>query len=412
MSTKLAALEAIAFQRNNPLGPSIEAVITSIRNDDPKEREVSKLVRKYKLGKVLSDSIGIDFILGGTDGYNAYVYPPDLEKNHPFNDYIGRVFSRSSDAKLLLKKRDIINGHVDLVKAKVSGDFKDLIINIHLGDKHFLKDSKLTVGESTAALLHEVGHVMTSLELLGRTLTTNYVLENAMQELLDTRDTERQYLLIDSIKEASDISLDSEVVKKATTKEAMTLVIINGAREASKSQLGFNIYDQRGWEQASDQFSTRMGYGRDLAVGLDKLLRYYGVMEFRGTFGAIFFNILDMVISNPVPRIIIMLLGITPSDRAYDKPLKRLEVIRADIIRSLRDKRNSKAEKAKILDDIAVIDKLIDNVNNFPLWTDWVWQNVVPWGIMETNKVKFQQILETISSGNLNVPAAELEQLV
>jgi hypothetical protein len=402
-------MEAIDFQLDSALGSDLSAIITDIRT----WRKLNdKVLNTSPLSDVIRKHTGLNVTVKTANGYGAYVFVPDIDKNNPVVNRWRRNYLSNEDSDAMLRKSKAIKGIVNISKGKVSGDFSDIAITIHLGISYLQTGGSLTVEESAAILMHEIGHCMSYLELLGRSVTTNYVLQEATKRLLNCGDKEQKYVIIKNIEEASDIRIsDKQALANANSKHDITLIIVSDAIRNTPSEMGNNVYDERGFEQLADQYVSRMGYGRHLATGLDTLLSTHGHPDYLHPVAYYFLQVIN-VIYTPIVIPFVVIFSINPYEPEYDEPKKRLEAMRTDSIRLLKHPKITSDRKAQVLADIDHLDKVIANVKERAGYYGWIWDNLIPTGRRNRRSMDMQQKLEELSSSKLNVSVARLEQLL
>lgn len=421
-------LEAIFFQTDNSLGMDIESAIDDIKGAG--NSPTSSLLNRSNLSKAVSKSTGLKttFELFADEGRqiynNAAVLVPDVDRNNAVLHRYRQEWATSKDGVSLLKKKPVAIGGIDLAKGKVTGAFTELSATIYVSINFLTKDSMVTTRELTAIILHEIGHYLTYLETLGRMARTNYVLFNASKELLETNDRERQYKILDVVEDTMNIKVrDRDMVLASKSAAAITTVLISEEVRAMRSELGYCLYDYRGFEQLADQYATRMGYGKDIVTGLDKIFRMYGSAAYynRITFALVellkvsgLIVLIGTFFIIPNPAIIIIALQIlctNPHLNEYDTPKRRFEVIRNELNKKLKMV-TDKMDKIATLESIEVVDKILADMNDHYTFYQWVWKTVYPWGWGEVKSVELQKALEDLANNPLYAASAKLSVLV
>ena len=414
MNMHVLGLEAIDFQTSHPLGKALDIAVTSVRS---LQKVTTRNLSNTKLASIVQSITGLNLDFEVDPDTFAATMVPDVDKNNPLIGDWAKRYMKSASSNSLLAKKDVIKGGVDLEKARVTGDFTEFKGTIYLGDSLLNKSSPFTVSEVVAIILHEIGHNFVYLEMLGRMVSTNYVLSEAANRLLGTVDKQRKFEIMYEIEEGAGIDItDKEALLPMSNKAGITTVLINDAIFKSRSELGVNIYDARGFEKLSDQFATRMGYGKDLATGLDKLYRLIGYgPAYRGRVMNIFIQVIKVLLFLVAgilnPFIAILILCSNPLDDVYDKPKKRIEGIRNELSAALKAKNLSKRQKLSILEEIDVMDGVTADMTEYLGVYEWIWGAIYPGGRKQRTTIEIQQSLERLSNTRLSESLTRLELL-
>jgi hypothetical protein len=360
------SMEMIQFQTNNKLGPEIENLIRIARSSQG-ERALLDFSSRFTdtLQRHTGLLAGVD-ITNSENVYDISAHMPILDKNNPLFLGIKRWFMKAKTTEKLLNKRGLLRGEVDLRRARVSGVFSEIKNKLEI-PKSALMGNKLSIKELTAAILHEIGHMFTMLEVLGRTVTTNYVLTEGVKRFTGTTDEKIKFELMDQMEQAADLKIkDREALMRAKSDEEVVLVLYVDEMETRRAELGFDNYDYRGAEQLADQFAVRMGYGEHLVSVLGKSNRdYREYIRTRRliTFKGFMLHLLGFLF---IPSYFNLLLfywmfeaeGEVQEERkpTYDTEKRRAEVIANDMRLRLKNQNLPDWEKKQLLDQLDQIE--------------------------------------------------------
>jgi hypothetical protein len=435
MSILSVAMEAIRFQTNSKLGESIESAIKLIRGSDS---VTDRTVSNSGLEKAILDTTGLDIEVvlangefGDIENFAA-IAVTDIDRNNPVLNDWRQAYATGKDGFKELSKRDnVIKGEVDLVNAKVSGDFTKFKSTLYLSRDVISKGSRFTVKEITAIILHEIGHKFSYMEALGRSVRTNHVLMTAAKELIGTSDAQKKYEILDEVEAFTKSKItDRNTILQANEPMAITTVLLSESMIAMRSELGCNIYDYRGFEQLADQFATRMGYGADIVSALDKLFRLYGDKAYYGRIGFSLMEVFKLTLFvvgtaatimlatlAPVMAMLyasmgVLMLSMNPLLDEYDNPKRRFEVIRNEIQKALKNTKLPKADKQRYLENLECIENVLINMNDHKPLYEWVWRNIYPWGRKQAKAIDVQKALEDLANTRLYAVSAKLDLLV
>lgn len=417
MKHLLPALEMIDFQNDHPLGKSIEEALLKLRLSptDTITREQlaeSGLAQTIKRHTGLSVSIVVNF----NYTYNACMIMPILDRNHTLTVPTKRYKGGTLDLGGVGEGVKPAAGGIDRKKVMVYGAFAKMPAILELAGNYVARFSQVPVEEVTAVILHELGHLFTYMELIGRTLTTNHLLDEAQQRLLGTIDDVTKYKLI---KECDLNTLPKETMDalvKAKDAREITMVIIAEAINNSHSELGANIYDERACEQLADQFMIRMGYGRQYARLTQRTIpMYYGFRDRPVSLMTSTLRFLLSVVMVPfIPYVIMFPKALghrydRPGGLSYDNTKRRTEVILNEMQASLKESIYSKEDKERILNDIDAIKKVIDGIHedNYAIFK-WIRDIYYARG---QRTIDIQRALEDLAKTKLNESLTRLELL-
>ena len=364
-------LESINFQDGKFFNALTDA-ISDLRTD--KDAKIakgdnffkSKAVRK--LEEIIKKFTNITICL--SEGAPA-IYVPLVNKNHIFFD---QDFIRFCDAEEQVEsdivaqmnklKVTSVLGLVNMRESTVGGVFSEIPLNMMM-PADMLKGIKYDPDEVAAIMLHETGHAFTFFEFACRQVTTNHALNNLIRVLDTSISNEQRVILFEKAAKSMELNPDrTKALKLCKNEEQVTHVIIGGAIDKCKSELGGSVYDVNSAEYLADQFAARHGAGKSIVTGLDKLFKQYG-MDRRGR--AINDNItwviwLLLTITTGGIFVLVILLSMFVQDRSsmiYDTEHARFNRVRMQLIEKLKEEDLTREIRATISEEIKVIDKCL-----------------------------------------------------
>lgn len=384
-------------------GPSLKTLVN--------ESGIEDVVQKHT-------NINIRFTTSTVYGYNAYVIPPDLDRNHPL--LAGRnpeYFARSTDAKRHLKKskNDIISGTVDIKEGKVYGVFTEVESEVFVATQ-LITDDKFTIEEVASIFLHEIGHVMTYMLYLGRSVIANHVMGELALAINDA-ETERERVEIIELasKKLGVEVMEPDAVAKAKGPEISQTVILSQYQSQICSATNTIYHDERTWEALADQYVSRVGGAVSLATGLDKIMRMYGDPSYRSTFKHIIIETASFMLSvvgtfGVLPLLLVMIAPFTRSTELYDNVPKRLERIRADIVNQLKKEKIPDELRKRLLEEADTIKKMMSEVSDRSDWIEGLFSIFSPQTRLGKRRAQVIQELEQLTNNDLYVMAQKLTQ--
>lgn len=413
-----ASFEAIDVQKNSPLFSEMSShVETYLENKKPDRKDFKKLTDNLSKSIKTHSGIQTKIKMDGSNLPNAYVYIPQVDRNHPILVDYFRQFTDSRDGLKMIDRKDgVFEGAIDRKKARVSGAFSEF--EVTMGITRGLVSDKFEGKEIAAIILHELGHIFTYFEYLGTNITTNYVLQHVSRSLMETRETKRKYEIIKEGSDALGIEVDDpEALTRTQNETVVQTVLLREVVKEQYSELDSKTYDMTAWEMLSDQFSTRHGAGRSLVTALDKMYRRFGVPEHLTTPQFLMteaFKVLMFIISIPLTFMLVpflLLVVIDPNEDLYDKPKSRVLRIRRDMVDALKDTDQDKQYLAQVVQDIEVIDRIEEEMEERRTLLELIWSTLRSKSRHNYQQLKFQQELEMLVNNDLFVKSAKLKSL-
>lgn len=417
-------LERIDHQINSTLGKELEVVIAEIRSSGIINKNTLK---NSRIAKVVKDHTGLLIapILIGRD--NAWMAPADINRNNVIFASYEKIAGSATDSDKLLTKKDFITGFVNLQTGKVSGDFSEVKCYLGVGEWHLDKSGKYSIRESTAIILHELGHAFVYLEMLGRVTKTAYLLEEGTRRLMGANTKEQKIVILNDIEKYTGTKIDNKekIASRQNSEDECRVIILSTAIEESKHALNVNIYDSRAWEILADQFSARHGYASDLAIGLDKMNKLYGgqqgygsvtwslfvdIFTFLGVlvYGATTIGFGATLVGASIFAVLALLAMGNPLVMEYDPPKERFIKIQQQVNNALKDETLSPEIKAKYIKDHKLINDIISKLNDYPGLYTLIWSTLTPWGRKQSRDIKEVNELESLLNNSLFTAAAIL----
>ena len=405
MSQRVPDMQAISINNNSKLGVDLEKEIEHIR-----EQSEVKL-NGNSLGKIVKKHTNITAAFNLGYGVNASTSIPEMDKNNVLLSRARRAMLKNNDSKSLLTRKDLIEGVVDLKNVKVTGDFTSPTMSITIGKDYLISSSsRFTVRETVAIVLHEIGHIFSYFELLGRVITTNYCLEEASKQLLEVKSEDLKYKIISDMERITgDKFTDKSVIAAAKNKTELTVLVLNESILSSISSMGVNLYDMRGFEQLADQFSSRLGYGRDLVTALDKLNRLFHPSDYWST--PIYFIVFILTAYHSLTFLLFYILSnhFKQGMYTYDTPQTRLNVLESEQRRVLDRGKLTLDEKKEVLRTLTLIKKLKSQVKDRKFLGGNILKVLVPSGRVAHRSREVQKNLETLSSSKFKDNLLKIE---
>lgn len=435
--------ELIKFQTNE-FGSQLESILTRIKTEinsvdmsiaqydkDISKNKDSKL---YLYGTMLPDIIkkytGLTVDFDFTNGCPGAIFVFPFNRNSILlKDYIRNKYYLPGEATIL---KESINqkGVVDLANGKVSGIFSKYKHKMYIDFYVNLVAYELTVRQVVAIMMHELGHAITYYEMSNKLSTTNQALNELNENLINGTDTpdKREYIfreLSGSLNLSNDkfIDLINEDNRTILGYKMFKLYLegVDSLRREYK-------YDETSSEYIADNFATKHGYGRDIIEALDKLSMNSAekstAMYYYAHFGTILFDFLVVPVAliaslggifMPIMLFISLLhfmsANINYKDMTYDDLKDRYIRIRNTMVNQLKDRSLPKDVSSKVIEDIELVDKMINDTRKFESAFSAIVNFVMPSGRQTKNRINKDQLLEQLASNDLYLYATKFNNL-
>ncbi len=425
MSKKLLealGLESIKFQ-SSAFFNELTMLYVAARESGLSESKLIDSKEVESIAKCIQHHTGLNVRISVNDS-GPSVGIPMVNKNHVFIEEWMREWLDNDDIYSKMKKaKGILKGTVDLEKARVSGIYSEVESTINMPYSWFKGVMGVTPEECAAVTLHEVGHLFTYYEYMNRSVTSNQVLAALSIGYANADNFEKRKDILIAAKKALDLKQEGiEELASSTKSEIVAAVIIANLADKSRSELGVNIYDQNSWEYLADEFAARHQAGKHLITGLDKIIKAYGHMSYRGrgtylALEAIKLSLIAlgiMSLATPAAGFVsaMIILGainfiMGDSDIViYDEPEARMRRIKQQIIQAMKDTKLSKETIVQLNEDLKMIDSVMEHVKDKRQFFGIVGDFLIPSMRKNRSYVVMQQELEKIANNELFAKAA------
>ncbi len=430
------AMEMIDFQ-SDTFGQDIEVLMTKIQSkalsgEYKTHNQLNKSPELEMLTSLIFNRLGlkVEFIVNSA---MAAILPFYSNKNHVFlNDMFRGGFSIREQEKILRKAQDKA-GFVNSHKAKVGGIFSEYENLVYMNFYDMFKVYKMSPGEMTAILLHELGHGFYACEYADRLESNNQALANVAQELASKKDSKDMIYIFRELEKVNSKITEEEVDKLINGNRVIAgatwfKVIVGGVR----NQMDNSKYDDSSFEQMADNFAGRFKYGRQLMTGLEKLHALLGNVNKHPKWMAVLSMLqLARFVALAAFTMVMLFGGLIPhallygvltfltlrtagedfKDYTYDELKIRYKRVRNEYVELLKDLKIPKQQLDDTLADIYLMDSMINETHRYnnllaPL------ANFIFSDAKAANKsIIEQQMLESLTFSDLFVKSAELRSI-
>lgn len=426
--------EAIAPQSNPILFKSLVGHLTNMRNTTTGTQvDVFKSQTQKELVDVIAYYTNLpvvfEIVKDGPSDFTFAVSIPVFTDKHPIGlegqkgAYSPEAFKAAVTA-IQGSPDKVMTGWVDRKTGKVHGLFSKLEVKIYVGTSGLL-DTEFTPEYIAGILIHELGHVVSYYEMLSYNTSTSWAIRYAIEAIHGTEGDSKEAVVTMS-KLADILSVDDvkrkELLEARNKKEAITLVILDEATRAIKSDLGTTLADLTGFEFVADQFAVRHGAAAALANALNLLYRKandpsaYSRSRFLVVQAAkVTYVILSTAITlgTVLPVAFILARNLASSEtygNTYDNPIERLKRIRNDLVQGLKQSPDRELSQ-RMLADIQSVDAVIAQTKQFTSVFEVVSKLLfTPLRLKRKQQSRIQE-LESLFNNPLFIRQAQLSQL-
>ena len=425
------AMEAIGFQ-GPEVANKLAAYLTDIMQERTgKEADASK-ARKDMI-KYLKDTTGMKLdIIFDTDMAPCtlpfHINPDTILGYKTLKDF----YVEESNATMKRLKEVKNRSHIDLDKGRVSGIFSEYETPIYMG-YYALRSLHMTPREIAAILAHEVGHCLVAYEMAFRTVRTNQILAAASKAAAGGDKGQYEYVL-KTAEEVLDLKsgMFDEIKETKDQKTVMTVIMGKAERKThDDSLMGNTTYDITTFEALADNYAARLGLGKELVTGLEKLYREFGAAEFSSgaRIAATMLDIYSVVSmigaviamgSNPIMGALYLGLNMMglyarldgrDHNNVYDKLTIRFKRVKEQIIQYLKDKSLPAADVKRSLESVAHIEKTIAQISEYKGFLPAIFNMVDPASRAVNSARDIQQNLEAMVANDMYLKAAALRTM-
>jgi hypothetical protein len=377
----------------------------------------------HKLNEIFQRTmkLTVRFNLDPSTRENAWVLVPQIDKQHPLVNKWRRYYATNSDGVASVRwGGEGVAGEVDLEKAELKGFYTKLVSQINITQGALTRPT-LTDREVAALIMHEVGHIFTYFIMLGQMDTTCYILTGFVRDVIGAKEPATKAKLFTELKANTGIDVTKNAaVVNATNADALSVLLLSEVSNETRSEFGSSLFDARSWEALSDQFAARMGFSRDLATGLSKIMKQHEPIAYRSTFVYLMLELAKtffIIISLALPLVgqvsgftllAVLLMAASPVDREYDKPGERINRLRKELVAQLKDPTQPKARTEALLADIKAIDAIESKIKDRETFHEMAWNFVFPYARRQRDIRQELQQLENLVNNDLFVSAGQL----
>ena len=379
-----------------------------------KESGIDELVFKHT-------GIKIKFGIHKSNQVNAYMMPPDLDRNHPFWTSMGMNWPTDGKSltKLGVTERKTVEVWTNDANYTVGGGWSKVEIEIQLL-RGLLKLKTITDAGVAAIFLHELGHAYTYLSLFGKLSRKNFLTSEAIKDVMGAPELEKRVQVLTKLEDDLDIVIkNKEKIVQSPGKirgEVLESIVIAEVALNTGTTSSNKGYDTRNIEQIADQFAIYHGAGADLAQGMVEMYRGFGVMESKSNLTFVILEVIkvlwmgSLLYMSPLLGIIILLLTI-PGDKVYDDPEARVELMRKQLVGSLKQYKDQPEMHARLMKQLETMEQLKGTLKDRRTFYALIYQTISPRGRTMYRQEVFMKSVENLLYNDTYFNAAKFGAL-
>lgn len=428
--TVVPSLEYLGLQADDPWLDKFVQAIQDLRNEGTFKADSVAGKPGKNIEDLLRDrfKMNIEFSVNPAEFSNAWVYLPELDKNHPFFQLLPHHRSNSVGKMLSnLGERGNRIGKIDLEKLTVSGVYSKIAIPVAI-TKGLINHRKITARSIAGVLLHEIGHAFNYFVHLTNSTFQNFATNMIAAEVMGAgSDKEREAILVKGSRLLGVDGIEYSRLNTQTQEQIATTlqaIYINDTRNTLRSETGHSLYEIRANEQLADFFSTRFGLAADLAEAMSVIEGDVGslakapkgyLIAVRVTLGTLM--VVSTILTGGVAGLVAIQLAASEQYHnvgIYDKPKERIQMLKRYMIQSLKDAQKDKGKEylvGGILKDLERVEKVLSEYNDELTIGQWLADKIIPFARSVKNSKDFQKSIEAMLYNEVHITAAKFAQL-
>lgn len=398
--------EVISVDVSRDLGKVIQAQVAKMRASYELTGHVSQDSLKGLSEAVKMTGLNVEFIATTGDSPDAWMMTFQYwgHQGTTWSKFMPQEKTTSKDGLKYVTK-------VDLKNLTAKGPMVDeLKFKSNISEGFFVARYGYTDEEITGIILHECGHAFNLFVTLGDYIYLNYMLSDGIDVLLGNKRNEYNLEVLDHtwMEKNIDKDLREEYANKRTPDQARR-AILSTWKKAPRHYLFDNpVSAHKREEQMADMFASRLGYGRAVITGLDKLYKIYGMStDMRASWLGNLARVAVLILFLPFTILwMITCSGTNDFDFGgrYDNPKERVLKVRMDLITQLKTIKD-RSLVSTIQADIDCLDELLKQYHTGTNLYDYIEDLSSPVARREKRLITHEENLESLLNNSLFVEA-------
>lgn len=283
------SLELIADQFNDPFTRELDAVheairqkVSTITSTEAFKAEVVKgKFEEYskKIEDLVRKRLGLCINLLMTDNFPVACCMPYAMSNNilvlqkfkgidPEDELKGSInFAKQNNFKEFT---------IDYKKAHISGPITKHPAMVNMHYFYLFSVAKLSVRETSAVIMHELGHLFTWIDMGSRTDRTNQIMNQISNSLKNKKPASKRKVLLVALEKNKAIdNKDLEDLAKEERPMMLTTKLYGKIFNQQYNSAISELYTDVSSETLADDLSTKFGYGGELSTSLVKIMNAF-----------------------------------------------------------------------------------------------------------------------------------------
>jgi hypothetical protein len=409
------SVEALLYRGESPLFHELKLVYADVvAGDQAALTRVSSVLRTHthmdisvQLFESETPDIAIYFI---PFDVNNLLRDPALQKHEGMSFDIAKYKSLLDGGQAAVDSKGAVSGVFTLIPATI-------LISTGL-----IRSGILTNDELAAVTLHEVGHLYNYFDVMGRTLATSFVIQDAQAMMAQTTDLTKRQQIVDLVSKTLEFEMESVDLAAVGQEKAFEAIVIRNTVAKIQSDLGDSKLFGGEVEFMADSYAVHSGAAKALASGSTKLHKHDGHLE---TYSrteyivteacktALFLGGMLFPPTLPVTALISGLCIAYAGRHAHDRntPIERLESVHADLVNLLKDTSLPRELKESLLADVQFVSGLREQMVERSTLVIHLWRSLSPSKRHTYKQIKLQREIGKLVNNDIFAKAAKLSTL-
>lgn len=414
------ALEAVLYRGQSALYVILLGVLKdALAGDIGWTGVVSALIREHT--GILMDVVVDD----AHPTYYAQIYWKPFDVNHVFRQ---EEYKRYPDPKVtynLAPYRILLGDGQGWLEdtGRVRGAFAKIPVELWIGKK--MLDGTFTVEELAAVILHEIGHVYTYFETMGRTVATALAIADAESILASSDDVKTREHAIAVVGKYLHFPDDFDAATLAEPGQESTFQAV-AIRNAVVAGLHGDTGDHRLFngesEFLADSYAVRMGAAQPLVSANVKLAKFHydphavGRLEFMTTSALKMGFFVAAFLFPPAGALATLygayaLISQRSASTQRNTPVERLEAVHGDLVAISKDRRLPKAILEQVIQDFNFVAGLREQLTENLTISMVIWSTLVPSHRRAYQQVQLERQIQKLVNNDIYMQAAKLKHM-
>lgn len=279
------SLELIADQFNDPFTRELDAVheairqkVSTITSTEAFKAEVVKgKFDEYskKIEDLVAKRLGLGVNLLMSDQWPVACCLPFQMSNNVLFLQIWKGVDIDEQLKEHIEfasKNNFKEFTIDYKKAHISGPMSKYPAMLNMHYFYLFNIAKLSVRETSAVIMHELGHLFTWIDMGSRTDRTNQIMNQISNSIKNKEPASKRKVLLVALEKNKAIdNKDLEDLAKEERPMMLTTKLYGKIFNQQYNSAISTLYADTTSETLADDLATKFGYGADLATSLVKI---------------------------------------------------------------------------------------------------------------------------------------------